>query len=125
MRIAPGCERVGASGGQEVYVRLDRTAARPHETREITDSVGRIVRVRRAPDGRIGAFESKNARERGVWVPFAQYSYDAAGDLTSATDAEGYTTRYTYQEHLLTSHTSPTGLTFSFRYDDWHRCVET
>ncbi|WP_441286881.1 RHS repeat-associated core domain-containing protein [Sorangium sp. KYC3313] len=92
---------------------------------EITDSVGRIVRVRRAPDGRIGAFEIKNARERGVWVPFAQYSYDAAGDLTSATDADGYTTRYTYQEHLLTSHTSPTGLTFSFRYDDRRRCVET
>ncbi|WP_437947584.1 DUF6531 domain-containing protein [Sorangium sp. So ce296] len=92
---------------------------------EITDSVGRTVRVRRAPDGRIGAFEIKNAQERGVWVAFARYNYDEAGDLTSATDADGYTTRYTYQEHHLTSHTSPTGLTFSFRYDDRRRCVET
>ncbi|WP_437573898.1 RHS repeat-associated core domain-containing protein [Sorangium sp. So ce887] len=92
---------------------------------EIIDSVGRTVRVRRAPDGRIGAFELKNARERGAWIACARYTYDEAGDLTSATDADGYTTRYAYQEHLVTSHTSPTGLTFFFRYDDRRRCVET
>jgi RHS repeat-associated protein len=92
---------------------------------EILDSVGRVLRVVRTPGGRIAAFEVKNAAAQGCWVGFARYEYDEEGDLVAVTDALGHVTSYSYWEHLLVSHADPTGLTFSFRYDTKHRCVET
>ncbi len=93
---------------------------------EVHDSVGRVVRVEPTSDGRIASFSILNAPSQGRLVTLASFLYDDRGDLVAATDAEGYTTRYTYHDdHLLTSHTSPTGLTFSFVYDDRGRCVET
>jgi len=56
------------------------------------------------------------------------YGYDAAGDLESASDAEGFGGRYTYDNHLLTQHHAPSGITFFYRYDgvtDGARCIET
>ena len=92
----------------------------------IIDSVGRVVRVRSTGDGRIAAWEVKNAADQGVWVSFATYSYDAEGNLAHAADAEGAATTYVYDgEHRALSHTSPAGLTFHFRYDTRGRCVET
>jgi len=92
---------------------------------EIIDSVGRVVRAIAASGGRIASFEVKNAAEQGQWVPLSRYTYDNDGNLISTIDADNYTTSYTYVDHLLSSHTDPTGLTFSFRYDRKHRCVET
>jgi len=93
---------------------------------QVTDAVGRVVRVLRGRDGRISSLESRNAIEQGRWVTFARYFHDALGRLTGVEDADGYLTRFEYdEENLLTSHTGPTGLAFFFLYDKAGRCVET
>jgi RHS repeat-associated protein len=93
---------------------------------EIVDSVGRIIRVRPTPERRIGAFEIKNAAHQGQWVTFARYTYDDRGNLLTFTDADGYTTQYTYSDDgLLASCAAPDSLVFHFRYDRAFRCVET
>jgi YD repeat-containing protein len=93
---------------------------------QVTDAVGRVVRVLRGPDGRISSLEAKNAIEQGRWVAFARYSYDALGRLARVEDADGHPTSFEYDgRNLLTSHTGPTGLAFFFRYDEAGRCVET
>ncbi|HZO13601.1 MAG TPA: DUF6531 domain-containing protein, partial [Polyangiaceae bacterium] len=92
---------------------------------EIVDSAGRTLRVKRHPDGHIAAFEVRNAPERGQWVSFVRYSYDAS-DLVAATDANGHTTRFVYEkEHLLALVDSPSGRSTHYRYDPQHRCIET
>lgn len=92
----------------------------------ITDSAGRHVRVTSTREGRIASLQVKNAAEQGTLVTFARFTYDDAGDLVLAEDADGQVTAYAYgDDHLLSSHRSPTGLTFSFRYDGAQRCVET
>jgi RHS repeat-associated protein len=91
----------------------------------IRDSVGRVVRLRRTPRGEIAAFEVRNAPAQGQWVPFSSYTYDEAGDLISAADADGVTTRFGYAAHRLVSERQPSGLTFRFVYDPRWRCIET
>ncbi len=93
---------------------------------EVTDSVGRVVRVRRAYDGRIASFEMKNAPSQGQWFPFARYSHDADGNLVTFTDPLGAATHYTYgEDHLLTSFARPDRPVFHFVYDAANRCTET
>jgi hypothetical protein len=55
----------------------------------VTDSVGRLIRVRRHATGRIAAFEVKNAADQGRWTSFRTYGYDDRGDLIAATDGSG------------------------------------
>jgi RHS repeat-associated protein len=93
---------------------------------EVDDSAGRTIRMRATREGRIASIEVKNAAVRGRWVPFASYAYDAAGNLVSVTDAEGFASEYAYDgEHLLTADADRTGLTFHFVYDRERRCVES
>ncbi|WP_437940344.1 RHS repeat-associated core domain-containing protein [Sorangium sp. So ce341] len=91
----------------------------------IIDSVQRVVRVRRHQGGRIAAFEVKNSPSQGRWIAYRTYTFDTAGDLVCATDAEGHASRFSYSEHLMTSHTYPAGLRVVYRYDAQGRCVET
>src|SRR5262249_13913124 len=86
---------------------------------EIADSVGRIVRVRSTPEGRIASLEVQNAASQGQWIAFGRYAYDERGNLMQATDADGYSSHYTYDdEHRLVSDTDRAGLTFHFLYDE-------
>ncbi|XXY23318.1 DUF6531 domain-containing protein [Sorangium sp. So ce216] len=92
----------------------------------VIDSAGRVVRVRRHADGRIAAFEVKNASAQGRWTSFRTYQYGERGDLVAATDAAGHEHRYEYdEEHRLTRRREPGGLVAHFRYNDRGRCVET
>ncbi|MGK3994430.1 RHS repeat-associated core domain-containing protein [Sorangium sp. So ce1024] len=92
----------------------------------VIDSAGRVVRVRRHPDGRIAAFEVKNASAQGRWTSFRTYRYGERGDLVAAIDAAGHEHRYEYdEEHRLTRRREPGGLVAHFRYNDQGRCVET
>ncbi|WP_437508288.1 RHS repeat-associated core domain-containing protein [Sorangium sp. So ce1099] len=92
----------------------------------VNDSVGRLLRVRRHHDGRIAAFEVKNASARGVWTSFRTYEYDARGDLVAARDALGHAMTFAYDaDHRLVSERWPTGLEVNYRYDNHDRCVET
>lgn len=81
------------------------------------DGAGRIVRVRVA----------MNAAQSEL-LTVVTYAYDAQGDLTEVTDAEGYRDRYVYDNHLMVEHTAPNGLTYFYRYDgstEKAYCVET
>ncbi|WP_434044971.1 MULTISPECIES: YwqJ-related putative deaminase [Sorangium] len=92
----------------------------------VNDSVGRLLRVRRHRDGRIAAFEVKNASARGAWTSFRTYEYDDRGDLVAARDALGHATTFAYDaDHRLVSERWPTGLEVRYRYDEHGRCVET
>jgi RHS repeat-associated protein len=93
---------------------------------EVIDSVGRTVRLVSTRAGRIGSVHVYNARSQGQWVAAARYSYDEAGNLTAAIDAEGHAARFAYDdEHRLTRKTDRCGLVFHFAYDRAGRCVET
>jgi RHS repeat-associated protein len=98
----------------------------PAGLESILDSAGRTVRVRRGRDGRIAAFEVRNAAQQGSWVSFRSYVYDDEGNLTAALDADGHAERFTYDaEHRLLSRSTASGVLAEFRYDDGGRCVET
>ncbi|WP_187345851.1 RHS repeat-associated core domain-containing protein [Sorangium cellulosum] len=90
----------------------------------VIDSVGRVVRARRHKDGRIAAFEVKNATAQGRWEARRRYAFDARGDLVAAEDAAGHAHRFAYDEdHRLLRREEPGGLVAEFRYKDG-RCVE-
>lgn len=92
----------------------------------VDDSVGRRLRVRRNREGRIAAFEVKNASSGGAWTSFRTYEYDQRGDLVGARDALGHAVTFEYDEdHRLLQERWPTGLTVRYRYDDHGRCTET
>jgi len=91
---------------------------------EAKDSTGRMIRLTPTRDRRIASIMVQDAGS-GRWVTFATYAYDERGDLASATDADGYTSRYEYDEdHRLTLDQDRTGLAFHFVYDRQGRCVE-
>ncbi len=93
---------------------------------EIVDSAGRVIRVTSTREGRIASIEVKNAVAQGQWVAFGTYTYDDRGDLTAATDADGFTARYAYdEEHRSPTDTDRAGLAFHFVYDAEGRCVES
>ncbi|WP_437335409.1 RHS repeat-associated core domain-containing protein [Sorangium sp. So ce394] len=92
----------------------------------VLDSVGRVVTVRRHPDGHIAAFEVKNAKAQGRRVSFRTYLYNDRGDLVAAVDGEGQPTRYEYDvDHRLLRRAEPGGLVAEFRYDQEGRCYES
>ncbi|WP_437285704.1 RHS repeat-associated core domain-containing protein [Sorangium sp. So ce406] len=92
----------------------------------VNDSVGRLLRVRRHRDGRIAAFEVKNASARGAWTSFRTYEYDDRGDLVAARDALGHAMTFAYDaDHRLVLERWPTGLEVHYRHDNHGRCVET
>ncbi|MGK3969997.1 RHS repeat-associated core domain-containing protein [Sorangium sp. So ce118] len=89
------------------------------------DAVGRMVRARRYADGRVAAFEVKDASAGGGWRAFRVYVYDERGDLVAARDAAGHEERYDYDDHhRLIRRREPGGLVAEFRYGDHGRCVE-
>ncbi len=92
----------------------------------VNDSVGRLLRVRRNRDGRIAAFEVKNASSGGAWTSFRTYEYDERGDLVGARDALGHAITFEYDDdHRLLLERWPTGFEVHYRHDDHGRCVET
>lgn len=96
---------------------------RGHLVRAV-DTAGRTVVFRRTREGRIQSIAVPDPR--GEAIVFARYEYDGEGNLIAATDADGHTTRFAYDEdHRLTRLTYPSGLEFHFVYDRRGRCVET
>ncbi|MBL9020549.1 MAG: RHS repeat-associated core domain-containing protein [Myxococcales bacterium] len=94
----------------------------------LLDSAGRAYRTRLDEAGRITEIFVANDATSSTWMKVVSYAYDAQGDLESACDAEGFTGRYCYDNHLLTQHHAPSGITFFYRYDsatEGARCVET
>lgn len=92
---------------------------------EAVDSVGRVIRFESDAQKRIRSITTKNAEVQGRRIEFARYEYDDQGDLRSATDADGFTTRYDYApRHLLATHVDRAGLAWHYLYDDKERCVE-
>ena len=92
---------------------------------KVTDTVGRTILFSAAPDGfHIGTVSVPSPD--GPTIVFARFEYDARNDLVAATDADGHTTRYAYDEdHRLVRLEYPTGLVVHWVYDDLGRCRET
>jgi RHS repeat-associated protein len=90
----------------------------------ILDSVGRTVEVRRDRARRIEALVVPHVEAQST-ITFTAYRHDEHGDLVEARDADGFATRYSYEDHLLASQAHPTGITFYYVYDRARRCVET
>jgi len=96
---------------------------------QITDAVGRIVRVAWSGD-HIKSFSVTGDAQAGSHT-FFRYEHDDRGDLVGVVDAAGNRTGFAYQDdepmgpRRLTKHIHRDGLTFHYRYDDPGRCVET
>ncbi|WP_437923277.1 RHS repeat-associated core domain-containing protein [Sorangium sp. So ce291] len=91
----------------------------------VIDSVGRELRVRRSPHGRITAFEVLDGT-RGTWVARRTYVHDDAGNLVRVDDPLGIYESYAYDDdHRLTSLRHAGGLTFYYRYSSSGLCIET
>jgi RHS repeat-associated protein len=88
------------------------------------DTVGRTILFHRANHGRITSIAVPDTH--GNTLVFARYAYDDLGRLAGATDADGHTTYYRYDDrHLLTELEYPNGLVYRFVYDRQDRCIET
>jgi YD repeat-containing protein len=98
-------------------------AYRGRDLVSITDSVGRLVHVRRDAHGHIAAFDIDGGG--GRCVRYRTYHYDSMGDLAAVSDGDGHAVRFTYEEHRLTRITYPGGLQVHHRYDGRGRCIET
>jgi RHS repeat-associated protein len=129
LTFSSAAEKVGRFRLSAITDRNDNRIALTYDgarLAQVVDSAGRIIRVLSTREGRILSLSAHNAAGRGRWIVFASYSYDSAGNLTKATDAERHTWRYAYDpEHRLTLDTDRCGLAFHFVYDRAGRCVET
>lgn len=61
---------------------------------------------------------------RGVH-DLVRYEYDQHGDLVAVVDPLGHSTRYEYEDHLLTRMTDRAGRDLCYQYDAAHRCIRT
>jgi RHS repeat-associated protein len=93
----------------------------------VTDSAGRELRTRYDQSGRIHAFSVRNAPTHGAWVDLARYDHDREGHLLAATDPDGHSAVYAYDEasHRLTKDQDKNGLAFHFTYWPDGRCRES
>ncbi len=91
----------------------------------ITDSVGRVVHVRRERTGRIASFDVAVDESGASRHSFRSYRYSDAGDLVSAINADGAATLFSYEKHRMVHVLRPSGLEVHYRYDSTGRCIET
>jgi RHS repeat-associated protein len=94
----------------------------------MVDSAGRPYRVINDASGRIERVLVAEDAARTTWLELVRYVYDDAGNLASATDAEGFSVKHDYAGHLLVAHRSPSGPTYRWVYDgpaSDARCIET
>ncbi|MGE0328899.1 MAG: DUF6531 domain-containing protein, partial [Polyangiaceae bacterium] len=89
-----------------------------------TDSVGRRIDFSSDAEGRIRRISVGNGGTQTL--VFGRYGYDSAGNLVSATNANGHTTQFEYgTDHELRRITYPNRVGFHFVYDQTYRCIET
>lgn len=115
--------RVIDTNGNEIQ--LNRDLAGTLES--IVDSAKRVYRVTTDDAGRVLRV-SVRLEPSGAYEDLVQYTYDTAGDLVATRDPEGYTWTCAYENHLMTAHGVPTGLTYHYRYDGQTagaRCIES
>lgn len=77
---------------------------------------------------RIVRFQVATDASHQGWMDLAAYRYDAAGDLVEFVDAEGFSWRYRYDNHLMVEHRTAGGLSYLYRYDGKTKdasCIES
>lgn len=90
----------------------------------VIDAGGRQILFHLTNDGRIAAISVPSPG--GPSITFVRFEYDIRGDLVQAIDANGYATRYAYDEgHRLLRLDYPNGISFHFVYNRNGRCVQT
>ncbi|RQO29718.1 type IV secretion protein Rhs [Taibaiella sp. KBW10] len=90
--------------------------------KKITDSAGRNIMIDTDASGRILAatISIGPLEERKV-----AYAYDAAGNMTTITDALGQSTRIQYTGYEMVKKTDRNGQSFYWVYDELGRCTHT
>ncbi|MDQ2151064.1 type VI secretion system tip protein TssI/VgrG [Alcaligenaceae bacterium C4P045] len=91
-----------------------------HAVQCTLDEMGRIVDVRWSGPEKGGELTEP--------VVLARYTYDAQGDLATATDRQGRVWRHTYRHHLLTEYRTPSGAVHVAQWSDdtpEARCIRT
>lgn len=114
--VGKGVRRLVASGDLRGNRHLIERDAQGRLVR-LLDSAGRAYRVQTDPAGRIVSIAVATDPNAVGWLEVASYTYDSDGDLTSFTDAEGFTSYYRYFNHLMVEHRTASGLSYLYRYD--------
>ena len=88
------------------------------------DAAGRVILFHTNAQRRITSIAVPDPR--GSTIVFARYAYDERGNMVAATDAEGNTTYYDYDdEHRIIKLEYPSGCVIHYEYDGHGRCRET
>ncbi|WP_444943654.1 RHS repeat-associated core domain-containing protein [Microbulbifer sp. ZKSA006] len=85
----------------------------------IESSLGEALHIS-PPEGQRNSLrmgELKKETRDGHIKILAQYEYSDEGDLIKATDADGYSEHYEYQQHVISKRTLKTGYRFYFEWD--------
>lgn len=92
---------------------------------QIIDSSNRLLHVTTDQHGRIEKVHTSNGVHT---IDLVRYTYDEAGNLSSATNALNVSKYFFYQEHLLVQLTNQGGMNFYWEYEgtgENARCVHT
>ena len=95
---------------------------------QVTDTVGRQIRLVTDQTGRLIALEVPHPEQPQQRLEIARFKYDASGDLCSVRDALGNEQRYVYKNHLMVQETNRNGFSFYFAYDGIDndaKCIRT
>jgi RHS repeat-associated protein len=88
------------------------------------DAAGRVILFHTNAQRRITSIAVPDPR--GNAIVFARYAYDDRGNMVAATDADGHTTYYDYDDdHRMTKLEYPSGCVIHYTYDAHGRCEET
>ncbi|WP_238783213.1 DUF6531 domain-containing protein [Streptomyces monomycini] len=90
----------------------------------VRHSAGYELKLTCDDQGHLTALHLSGAADNGSDQLLMSYGHDEAGNLTSAADSTGATTRFEYDaEHRMTAWVDSNGSRYEYTYDDRHRCT--
>ncbi|MCD9460926.1 DUF6531 domain-containing protein, partial [Marinibactrum halimedae] len=93
-----------------------KDASQGRRLARIESSLGDALHLTPSPCGRIQQVIRETAD--GQKTALAQYRYSEAGDLLSATDTQGFSEHYQFNNHMITQRTLKTGYQFHWEWSE-------